>query len=228
MIVNELLTELAHKGVHLQTQDGKLIAKAPQGVLTPEMRATLALNKDELLVLLEQNANRTDIIDLPQVMPDPAHRHDPFPLTDIQQAYWVGHTGVIELGSAMHIYSELESADLDLERFAVAWQTLIDRHEMLRAIILSSGDQQILAQVPPYDIDVQDLRGQPPDAVEGHLGAVRERLGHQVLPLDQWPPFEVCACRLDHGRTRLFMSIDCTFIDSWGLQILFRELIQLS
>ena len=59
---------------------------------------------------------------------------------------------------------ELECVDVDLERLNLAWQRLIDRHDMLRAIVLPEGQQQVLERVPPYQIEVLDLRGHDPQA----------------------------------------------------------------
>jgi hypothetical protein len=40
---------------------------------------------------------------------------------------------------------------------------------MLRTIILSVGQQQILDKVPKYEIEVFDLRGQDPGVVASQL-----------------------------------------------------------
>jgi len=43
----------------------------------------------------------------------------------------------MELGNvAAHIYMELESTELDLERLTEACRRLIERHDMLRAVVL--------------------------------------------------------------------------------------------
>ncbi len=165
---------------------------------------------------------------LPTAAAVPDQRHLPFPLTDVQQAYWIGRTGTFELGNvATHAYLELESADLDLERFNGAWQGLIDRHDMLRAVVLPDGQQQILEQVPPYQTEVLDLRGQDPQVVAAQLEAVRQRMSHQVLRADQWPLFEVRASRLGERQVRLHISMDGLIRDNWSWQILVRELAQL-
>jgi acyl carrier protein len=138
---------------------------------------------------------------LPVITPDPEGRHQPFALTDIQQAYWIGRGKTFELGGvATHIYAEIESVNLDLERFSKAWQQLIDRHEMLRAIVRPDGQQQILERVPAYQIQVLDLRGQNSQVVSSQMEAVRESLSHQVIPSDRWPLFEIRASVLDDRR----------------------------
>lgn len=77
----------------------------------------------------------------------------------MQHAFWVGRSGVLELGSvANHGYYEIECKGLDLERLNWALQKLIERHDMLRAVVLPDGQQQVLKQVPFYQIQVLDLR----------------------------------------------------------------------
>ncbi|WP_445240991.1 amino acid adenylation domain-containing protein [Microcoleus vaginatus] len=161
---------------------------------------------------------------LPVITPDPEGRHQPFGLTDIQQAYWIGRGETFELGGvATHIYAEIESVNLDLERFSQAWQQLIERHEMLRAIVRPDGQQQILEQVPAYQIQVLDLRGQNSQVVNSQIEAVRESLSHQVIPSDRWPLFEIRASVLDDRRVRLHFSFDALIADAWSFQMLGQE-----
>ncbi len=164
---------------------------------------------------------------LPSLVPDPERRHQPFPLNDMQQAYWIGRTGSFDMGNvSIHLYTEIDVVDLDIDRFNQAWQKLIDRHDMLRAIVLPDGQQQILEQVPRYEIQVFDLRGQDSQVVSSQLEGTRDRLSHQILPLEKWPQFEILGYRLDEKRTRLCMSLDGWCIDGGSYQILFQELEQ--
>jgi hypothetical protein len=70
---------------------------------------------------------------------------------------------------------EIESSQLDIERLNRAWRLLIDRHDMLRAMVRPDGRQQILKDVPRYEIEVLDLTGKDEEVVERELQAVRER-----------------------------------------------------
>ncbi|HEY9693240.1 MAG TPA: amino acid adenylation domain-containing protein [Oculatellaceae cyanobacterium] len=165
---------------------------------------------------------------IPVITSDLNQRYQPFPLTDIQQAYWVGRSTAFELGNiATHIYVEIDAVDLDIKRFNQAWQRLIERHEMLRTIILPDGQQQILKKVPSYEIKVLDLRGQQQEVINLELQIVRDRLDHQVLSSEQFPLFEICASQLDDQRTRLHFSFDLLISDAWSFQIIGRELAEL-
>ncbi|MGB7922992.1 MAG: MupA/Atu3671 family FMN-dependent luciferase-like monooxygenase, partial [Pyrinomonadaceae bacterium] len=165
---------------------------------------------------------------LPRIEPQPADRNLPFPLTDVQQAYWIGRNGEYTLGNvAAHAYIEIDSLGLDLERLNRAWQRLIARHEMLRAIVLPDGQQQILDQVPSYRFKVADLRGENASQVEAGLDAIRQQMSHQVLPTDQWPLFDVRASLLNEDRTRLHFGLDLLVTDLRSAHIIFDELQQL-
>ena len=165
---------------------------------------------------------------LPQIIPAPQDKYLPFPLTDIQEAYWVGQSAMFDLGNiSTHVYDEYDCPDLDLARFSRACQRLIERHDMLRAIVLPNGQQQILKEVPSYEIEVLDLRGQEPRAIASRLDAVRRQLSQQVLKSDGGPVLEIRASRIDNHLVRLHLSIDVLIVDAWSTVILHRELWQL-
>jgi amino acid adenylation domain-containing protein len=196
--------------------------------MTAELRNSLAEHKAEILLLLHQYSMSASSTALPAIVPAPELRYEPFPLTDMQHAFWVGRSGVLELGSVgNHGYYEIEGNNLNLERLNWALQKLIERHDMLRAVVLPDGQQQILEQVPPYPFEVLDLTSQDAEFVKIQLEAIRQRMSHQVLPADQWPLFEFRATRLDGGRVRLHISYDLLVFDAWSLFRLFEEWFQL-
>ncbi len=155
---------------------------------------------------------------------DPENRYAPFGLTDIQHAYWIGRSGVTELGDvACHVYFEIATEQLDLDRYTVAWQRVIDRHDMLRAIILPDGHQQILENIPPFLIHITDLRNESSDTITQKTALIREEMSHQVRPADQWPLFEVRATLLDTSQTLLHISIDILIADGYSIYNLMQE-----
>ncbi|MEG5026528.1 amino acid adenylation domain-containing protein [Microcoleus sp. AT8-B1] len=190
-----------------------------QSPTVASLAATIAETKSE--------PDRQPIKLLPTIAPDPQNRYKPFPLNEMQQAYWIGRNSFFEMGNvAIHGYVEIESDSLDLERFSLAWQRVVQRHDMLRAIVLPNGQQQILENVPAYKIEVLDLRSIDPEVAGEKLEAIRDRLSHQVLPLDRWPLFEICASQINNRRIRLHISIDALCIDGWSFQILFGDLVK--
>jgi amino acid adenylation domain-containing protein len=225
MNLHLLLNALSNQGVKLAANGDALAVDAPKGVLTLNLRDSLIEHKAEILELLRQNNLNSTI---PTIVPEPNKRYEPFPLTDMQHAFWVGRSGVFELGNvANHGYYEVEGQNVDLERLNGGLQKLIDRHDMLRAIVLPDGRQQILTTVPPYQIEVLDLQGTDENESELQLQTIRDRLSHQVLPADRFPLFEFCVTLLDEARFRLHISYDLQIFDAWSLFRLFDEWFQL-
>jgi len=153
-------------------------------------------------------------------------RHQPFPLTDIQQAYWFGREATVSLGGvSAHGYEELRIPDFDAPRFELALNRMIQRHDMLRVVFLSDGTQQVLEQVPRYQMPRSDLRGLPAEVAQRTLEATRERQSHQVLDASRWPLFEFSLSLLDDGISHLHISLDALIVDAASTQILARELM---
>jgi amino acid adenylation domain-containing protein len=177
---------------------------------------------------VESSPERESLVPLPTIVPVPEERDRPFPLTDIQQAYWLGRSEAFELGNiAAHGYLELECDRLNVERLNLAWQKLILRHDMLRAVILLDGQQQIQSTVPDYEIEVLDLCGQLPQAITTRLEDIRHQMSHEVLPAERFPLFKIRATRLNEQRTRLHLSFDGLIADAWSMFVLGREWSQL-
>ena len=159
---------------------------------------------------------------------DEQERFEPFLLSDMQQALLIGRGNVVEFGDVgCHAYFEHESNNLDVKAYEKAWLRLIERHDMLRAVFYSNETQQILREVPPFQIQVIDLREESEDKVEDKLSEIRERMSHQVLPADKWPLFEIDVALLKDNCFRLFTSIDVLIMDAWSyFQIILPELIE--
>ncbi len=156
---------------------------------------------------------------------DPENRFEPFELTDIQQAYWVGRQGVMGMGKiACHTYYEVDMDNLDMDRYARAWNTLIKRHEMLRVIVLPYGRQQVLEKVPEYKIDISDFTRQNSESVNSQLISLRERMSHQIFQTDEWPLFELHVSLLNEKTSRVHMSLDLLFADAHSIRLIFHEL----
>lgn len=56
MVVRDLLRELEARGVRLAVQEGRLVAHAPHGAVTPELSEQIKAQKDELLRVLQTSS----------------------------------------------------------------------------------------------------------------------------------------------------------------------------
>ena len=176
----------------------------------------------------DRNDQERDSTEFPEIVADPAGRYDPFPLTEIQHAYWIGRIGAFELGNVgTHIYLEFDLPILDVDRINSAWQRLIDRHDMLRAIIQPDGRQRVLREVKPYRVATLDLRGASNGEAQAHLEENRRLMSHRIYRAEEWPLFDVRAFHLENKRTRYCLSFDLLIVDLLSFQILITEWLQL-
>ena len=161
---------------------------------------------------------------LPVISADIENQNEPFGLTDLQQAYFVGRSGSFELGNvATFFLLEVEIYNLDMQRLNRALNQVIARHGMLRAIVHPDGQQQILKEVPSYIIKEVDLIGESDSTKDQVLAQIHEEMSSQVLEADKWPLYDIRAIHTKEGVTRLHLGLDALAVDAWSTSIVFRE-----
>ena len=215
--IEEIFDHLSNENIRIWREGDKLRYRAPKGGLLPELREELINRKEELI-------SHIPISDLvPDIVNDKEHRYDPFPLTEIQEAYWVGRSGAYDLGGVgVHGYLEIEN-NFDMARLNDSWNHVIQRHEMLRAVVTANGEQKILPDVPAYNIELTDMRNASSKETQEYLENVSDELSHQVLPAEKWPLFEIRATYLKDDVIRLHVSLDLLMADLWSLFIIFHD-----
>lgn len=161
---------------------------------------------------------------LPVAVVDRAALHEPFPLSEMQQAQWIGRMAGFQGGNiAAHVYWEVELAEPDLDGLGAAWNKVLQRHEMLRAVVLPDGTQRILPDVGRYEFDVLDLSTQDPATAAARLAELRAALSHEVRPADSWPLFDIRATLLPGGAVRLHLGFDLLIADIGSIRLLLRD-----
>ncbi|OTA15109.1 yersiniabactin non-ribosomal peptide synthetase [Xenorhabdus vietnamensis] len=147
--------------------------------------------------------------------------YQPFPLTEVQQAYLVGrHPGFALSGVGAHFFIEYQIEQLDVQRLNRVLNRLIQRHPVLRTVVIN-GQQRILKDVPVFSVKQHQFT----DITEADT--LRERLSHQVLDASHWPVFDFQLAQDNSLVSRLFVSLDNLLLDGLSMQILLAELEQL-
>jgi pyochelin synthetase len=220
MSAETLVVGLEALGVRLWEEEGQLHFRAPAGVMNQERLGELRDHKQAVLEYLRQAALATAI------EPDIQARHDPFPLTDVQAAYLLGRRDAFDYGGvACQVYGEVAFSELIPERIETAWHVLVHRHDMLRAVIHTSGHQRVLEQVPDYRIRVTDVRGASPADLATAIEVARGEMDHRFYQPDEWPLFDL-RVTIGDERALLHFSIDFLIADYLSIQRLLDELIQ--
>ncbi|UIJ38378.1 amino acid adenylation domain-containing protein [Desulfobaculum bizertense] len=209
-----------------------LLATRLVAAVRKELRVELSLNaiftapsvRELHAVLKNASVQSTNTVHFPQLIPDASATHEPFPLTDIQHAYWLGRNTAFELGNvSAHFYYEIENTGLDIARLETAWQKIIERHPMLRAVINKDGTQCILEHVPSYSFVKNDLQNENRETISRCLLETREEMSHQTLSSELWPLFDIRVSLLPEQRVRVHIDIDNVIADAWSLFTFLKE-----
>jgi yersiniabactin nonribosomal peptide synthetase len=203
LVATRMMTRLTAAGVH-----GARLRDLFAAPVLRDFCASLQLGAAEPS---ESAAPRTDL----------AGRHEPFPPTDVQRAYWLGRRSDFSLGGVgSHWYWEFDGAGVDLTRLEDALNRLVARHEMLRAVFDSDGRQRIQAEVPRVRVSKRDVTAGDQAAA---IDELRERLAHRRFDPERWPLFGVEAVRCG-DRVRIGFGFDYIVLDALSIMIVFSEL----
>ncbi|MEV5650917.1 amino acid adenylation domain-containing protein [Nocardia sp. NPDC052254] len=218
MNIPDLVTDLRQRGVHLWADGEQVRFRAPQGVVTAQLREQLTAHKPALLEYLAQDQAAIGIC------ADPAAAHDAFPLTPVQQAYLIGRDPTYPLGGvACTGYLEISYDGVDPGSVDKAWNALVRRHDMLRATVRADGCQQVAATVPHYEISVTDVRGFDVTQVDAVLDRQRDELLGPAGDTQTWPLFGLRTTRTDTACV-LHLVVELLVVDAASLQLLLAEL----
>ncbi len=165
---------------------------------------------------------------LPEITADEENRFAPFPLTDIQQAYWIGRKDLFDFGNVgTHVYVEAHVNELDIDRFHRSFRQLIERHEMLRVIIDSNGQQRILEEVPKFEAKILDLRKMEDQVATAAFYEFRNELSHKVYTGEQWPLFDIGITIFNDNTFKVHYSMDALVMDAASSDIFLQEFLML-
>ncbi|MEN9579229.1 MAG: hypothetical protein RJA70_2238 [Pseudomonadota bacterium] len=148
---------------------------------------------------------------------------EPFSLTPLQEAYWIGEQGVYELDSSATWYAEYVAPEVDVERLARALNAVVARHPMLRAVFTEDAYQRVLPDPGPFPLTFEDLRALEPEAARERLRFWQRQLAGQPRSLLSWPQFNVCVLR-QLEETRVLLAGRLIILDGLSGEIFARDL----
>lgn len=140
-------------------------------------------------------------------------------------AYWIGRQGAYNLGNvSTHCYFEFDSMDINVNKLQKALNDIIEYNPALRTIILNSGEQVILKEVPYYLLNINDLSTLDDDAKENILLQMRESLSHRIIDLSNFPTFDFKVTKITKTLFRIFIGIDNAILDGWSMFEFLKEI----
>ncbi|MBV1871177.1 MAG: amino acid adenylation domain-containing protein [Gammaproteobacteria bacterium] len=252
--VYQLLTMLGDAGIKLWVEEGELRFRAPKGALTPGLRDQIVSHKPELIQFLQQSRSG-EVVKQRKI--EAVSRSVPLPLSFGQERLWF-LSQLEKDSSAYHIPILLElNGVMKPARLEAALDALIDRHEILRTVIVATENTAksgYLQRVLPRNgsLDKQELDGQVFDNRDvdkdvdkkgglrfediRHLGEVdKELLRLKLIEatrstsfiLEKGPLLRTVLIQLADERYQLILTLHHIITDGWSMSVLVRELIAL-
>jgi len=118
MTPEQLLSSTAEHRIRLWVENGRLRYHAPRGSLTPELRALLEGHRDVLIAHLSGRTSTTPIS---------------YPLSYSQQFLWFLYQLAPQSAAYNVAFVARVVSPVDMSRLKMAFQTIVDRHPVLRS-----------------------------------------------------------------------------------------------
>jgi len=227
----EFLSSLRSLDVRVWADNGQLRVSAPDGVLTPDLRAQLTARKAEILVFLQQ-ANQVSQ-NTPEIQR--AARDGSIPLSFSQHRIWL-FDQLEPQNPAYNIPASVRLiGPLNMAAIQASINEIVRRHEVLRTTFGSVNGQvsQVIAPALSLPMPVTDLRGLPvPERDAAARQAVNEE-ARRPFDLAAGPLLRVSFLRLvDDPATGasehvLLLTIHHVVSDDWSMGVFVRELATL-
>ena len=221
--VIQLLGGLRDRGVKLWAEGEKLRFTAPQGALTPALKAELGERKAEVLAFLRQGQAAAPAAGpVPRALPE----GDPVPLSFAQQRLWF--LDQLNPGSAGYNVTRAVrlAGDLRVDVLGRAVGEVIRRHSVLRTTFGTSDGAPIQVVAPSLvlPLPVVDLRALPPGDRLAEAGRWVDREGRRPFDLAVGPLLRLDLLRLADAEHLVVSTMHHIVSDGWSTGLLFREM----
>ncbi|MGL5924489.1 amino acid adenylation domain-containing protein [Chroococcidiopsis sp.] len=226
----EFLTYLRSLDIQLFVEGESLRCNAPEGVLSPQLRAKVVDRKSELIALLHRANAQIDRPQLVRISRDAEggslRDHRSLPLSFAQQRLWFLDRLVPNNPFYNIPFSVRLQGKLDYVALKQAFGAIVDRHEALRTNFVKLDGQpvQIVAEKVNLSLPIVDLRQLPPNE--------RQLTAEQIATEEAQQPFNLATdllirvklLQLDAAEYVLLLNLHHIVADGWSLGVLVREL----
>jgi non-ribosomal peptide synthetase component F len=223
----ELLARLRGLDVKLWTEADRLRYSAPDGVITPALRAELAEHKTDILAFLRR-AEAAVKPAAPAILP--VSRNGEAPLSFAQQRLWVNEQ--LSPGSALYNISQaiqIKGA-LSVTALELSLNEIVRRHEILRTTFAAPdfhvGGNPVQVIAPTLRlalpiVDLQEFRESEREAETRRL--VADEAG-QPFDLSRGPLLRAALLRLGRERHVVLFTMHHILSDGWSMGVLAKEM----
>ncbi len=225
MTILELLSRLRKSEVELQVDGDRLQINAPEGVLTPSLKAELIGRKEEILEFLKTIQDESQA---PAAIP-PYPRIGPLPLSYSQERLWF----LEQLSPGNYTYNmpgaiRLKGA-LNLACLERALNEILARHEILRANFETLDDQpvQIIAPSKPLPLKIINLSQLKSDDQIIEAKRLTKEEARQPFDLNKDLLVRATLLKLNEEDHIFLLTIHHIVSDGWSRGIFTHEFVTL-
>jgi polyketide synthase PksJ len=161
--------------------------------------------------------------------PTPVNRgkvEDIYPLTPIQRGLLFHTLYAPESGVYIEQLGFTIEGRFDVDAFRRAWQSVIDRHPILRTAFVTEDLKEPLQLIRPR-VDVpwisEDWRDASPAQQDVRLAALSADHRTQPFTLDRPPLMRMALVRLSETKHKFFWTFHHVLLDGWSVAMVLRE-----
>lgn len=222
MNVAPLLEELIQHKVKLTVAEDKLRVQLPEGGLEPSLLAQLKLHKDAIKELIL--ATRKPRVKRPAIT-RLTHPGNKAVLSHMQRRLWI--LDKIEGSTHYNISNALVlEGDLDTAQFQKAFDTILQRHEILRTVYTTDEQEQVFQVIQPVrslDIKYDYLTGLSKEAQDHAIRELQLEETKQPFDLSKDVLIRVRLVQLNTHAHVVLVTIHHIATDGWSIGLLIKE-----
>ena len=219
----EFLSYLRSLDINIFVEGPILRCNAPEGILTPELRAEISHKKAEIVSFLK-SANRTYSFTSTPIVP--RGRDGNLPLSFAQQRLWfldqlVPNNPFYNVPAALRLTGALNLAALQQ-----TFNEIVRRHEALRTTlaVVSGQPVQRIAAAFHLPINVVDLRNLPKESRQNEANRLTAEEAQRSFNLSNDLLLRVTLLQLDDAEYLLMLNMHHIVSDGWSIGVLIQEL----
>ncbi|MFB9228755.1 condensation domain-containing protein, partial [Vibrio lentus] len=152
--------------------------------------------------------------------PDPEARFEPFPLTEIQRAYWMGQSPGLPLNCGTHYLVELDGEDVNIGRLENAWNSLVQHHDMLRVELVDIEIQRVSQDPTRFFTSIDLMTCDNEEDAKSQLA----RWWRSISSAKDATLFAAQAFSYNDSRCRLGLIFNYLSLDGFSIKMLLRQL----
>ncbi|MEG3925207.1 MULTISPECIES: amino acid adenylation domain-containing protein [unclassified Microcoleus] len=219
----EFLSYLRSLDINIFVEGERLRCNAPEGIITPELRAEISHKKAEIVSFLKA-ANRTSSLTFTPIVS--MGRDGNLPLSFAQQRLWfldqlVPNNPFYNVPAALRL-----TGSLNFSALQQTFNEIVRRHEALRTTlaVVSGQPVQRIAAAFHLPINVVDLRNLPKESRQTEANRLTAQEAQRSFNLSNDLLLRVTLLQLDDAEYLLMLNMHHIVSDGWSIGVLIQEL----